>query len=353
MKALVLSHRGDDSGLALRSWKEPERPAGWVRVRVHHAGLNRVDLYMWRDGRGISHRLPMILGLDAAGEVVEADRESGFVPGERVVLYPAMHCGRCRFCRAGEPPLCDTVRYFGEHRDGVFAETFVAPGKLLFRLPEDADMAEAAVLPTAYLTAFRMLFGKRPLRPAETVLVQGVGGGVSLAALQLARVAGARVLATSRRPEARVRALELGADAAFDSLDPDLPRRIAESTGGLGADMVIENVGEATWASSLRSVRRGGRIITCGATTGGMPPAELQRLFIRQIAIFGSTLGSPEEFRELLALWLRGAFRPVIDRVFPFDRALEALQHLEAGRQLGKLVLDIGGSGEEDRAASS
>ncbi len=340
MKALVLSDRETADGLGLREVAEPERPPGWVRLRVLRASLNRVDVYMRRSGAGIRHELPMILGLDAAGEVLECDPDSGFAPGRRVLLYPALLCRRCRFCLSGDHPLCERIRYYGEHRDGVFAERILAPAENLFSLPEEVDPAQAACLPTAYLTAFRMLFGKRPLRPAETVLIQGGGGGVAIAALQLARIAGARTILVSRRAEARSRALELGADAVLDAAEPELWRAVLELTGGRGADMVVENVGAATWNQSMRAVRRGGRIVTCGATTGGGPPADLQRLFIRQIAVFGSTLGSLEEFRELLRLFLDGRLVPVVDRVLPLTRAVEALDILEGARQVGKIVLD-------------
>lgn len=339
MKALVLEHRQGPDGLTVREVPEPARTAGTVRVAVRRLCLNRVDLYMRRSGAGITHRLPMILGLDAAGEVVEADAGSAFPPGTRVVIYPALFCGRCEWCVRGDHPLCDRVSYFGEHRDGVFAERIVVPEINLVALPPDADLQQAAALPTAYLTAFRMLFGKVPLRAEETVLIQGVGGGVSLAALQLAQLVEARTIVTSRRAAARDRALLLGATHALDSADPNLARKVLELTGGRGVDLVIENVGEATWAQSLRSLRKGGRIVTCGATTGGSPPAELQRLFIRQIAVFGSTLGSLGEFRTLVDLWIGGRFQPLVSRVFPFKEAVAALDLLERGEQIGKIGL--------------
>lgn len=341
MRAVVLEHREGPGGLAVRERPEPQRPPGWVEVAVRRACLNRVDVYMRRSGAGITHSLPMVLGLDAAGEVLSADPDSRLAPGTRVVVYPALFCGRCDFCLAGDHPLCDRVRYFGEHRDGVFAERIVVPETNLVALPPDADLQQAAALPTAYLTAWRMLYGKRPLRPEETVLVQGVGGGVSLAALQLAGLVGARTIVTSRRAEARDRALLLGATHALDSTDPQLARRVLDLTEGRGVDMVIENVGEATWPQSLRSLRRGGRLVVCGATTGGSPPAELQRLFIRQLAVFGSTLGSLGEFRTLVDLWIRGCFRPLVTRVFPLAEAVAALDLLERGEHLGKIGLDL------------
>lgn len=339
MKALVLEHRDGPDGLVIRDLPEPARPPGWVEVAVRRACLNRVDVYMRRSGAGITHRLPMILGLDAAGEVVAADPESAFVPGTRVVVYPALFCGRCDFCLAGDHPLCDRVRYFGEHRDGVFAERIVVPEINLVPLPPDADLQQAAALPTAWLTAFRMLYGKVPLRAGETVLIHGIGGGVSLAALQLAGLVGARTIVTSRRPEARDRALLMGATHALDSADPELWRKVLALTEGRGVDMVIENVGEATWGQSLRSLRKGGRVVVCGATTGGAPSAELQRLFIRQLSVHGSTLGSLGEFRTLVDLWIGGRFRPPVTRVFPFREAVAALDALERGEQLGKIGL--------------
>lgn len=344
MRALVLSDRLRPDGLAVQEVAEPMRPAGWVRVAVRRMCLNRVDVYMRRSGAGITHRLPLVLGLDAAGEVVEADPGSSLTPGTRVVVYPALFCGRCEACVSGDHPLCERVRYMGEHVDGVFAESVVVPELNVVTLPPDADLQQAAALPTAYLTAFRMLYGKAPLRPEETVLIQGVGGGVSLAALQLAQLVGARTIVTSSRAEVRERALLLGATHALDSGDPELPQRVRELTDGRGADMVIENVGEATWSRSLRSLRPGGRIVVCGATTGGSPPAELQRLFIRQLAVFGSTLGSLGEFRTLVRMWTEGRFQPLVFRVFPFAEAVAALDLLERGGQFGKigLAFDLG-----------
>lgn len=341
MKALVLAHRDGPDGLALRELPDPVRPPGWVEVAVRRACLNRVDVYMRRSGAGITHHLPMILGLDAAGEVVAADPQSAFRPGTRVVVYPALFCGQCAFCLQGDHPLCDRVRYFGEHRDGVFAERIVVPEANLVALPPDADLQQAAALPTAYLTAYRMLYGKVPLRAEETVLIHGIGGGVSLAALQLAGLVGARTIVTSRRPDARDRALLFGASHALDSADPELWRKVLALTDGRGVDMVIEHVGEATWGQSLRALRKGGRVIVCGATTGGAPPADLPRLFIRQLSVHGSTLGSLGEFRALVALWLSGRFRPLVTKVFAFEQAVAALDLLERGEQFGKIGLAI------------
>ena len=310
-------------------------------MRVHAAGLNRVDLYMRDNGGGITHTLPLTLGVEAAGVVVEADVDSGLKPGQKAVLYSNAFCERCRYCLAGDQPLCVQARLMGEHRDGGFAEYVTMPSRCFFPLPESADLVEAGALMVAYLTAWRMLFGKRALRPGETVLVVGVGGGVAVAALQLALHAGARVLVTSSSDQKIERALALGAHGGVNYRTEKVAQRVLALTSGEGVDLVIDSVGEASWGDSLRSLRRGGRLVTCGATTGGNPPAEIQRLFIRQLEIYGSTGGSMEEFRQVVALFASGDLKPVIDRRYPLDDVHVAFDRLERGEQFGKVVLTI------------
>ncbi|SME90930.1 NADPH:quinone reductase [Tistlia consotensis] len=340
MKALVLEERGA-AGLDLRDFPDPTPAPGEAVMRVAAASINRVDLYMRDDGRGIRHALPMVLGVDGAGEIVEAPAGSGLRPGQPVVLYPAGFCGRCRFCLAGDQPLCEQVAYSGEHRHGTFAEYVAMPAACFLPLPEGVDPLAAATLPVAYLTAWRMLFGKQALGAGETVLIMGVGGGVGAACLQLARLTGARALVTSSSAEKLAKAAELGAEAGIDYRREPVAKRVLELTGGQGVDLVIDNVGEVSWGDSLRAVRRGGRIVTCGATTGDQPPADLRRLFIRQIAIFGSTLGSVEEFRRLLAVVAAGDLAPVIDQVRPLAAFREAFGRVESGSQFGKVVLRV------------
>jgi NADPH:quinone reductase-like Zn-dependent oxidoreductase len=314
-----------------------------VRVRVDYAAFNHVDLYMRDSGAGITHELPLILGVDGAGRVDEVGPGvDGWQAGDAVVIYPARSCGRCEFCRRGEQMLCLSCKVVGEHVDGCFAEFVCVDEDMLFALPGGLSPESASVLPTAYLTAWRMVMTQGRVGPADSVLVHGIGGGVSLAALQLAKLCGARVLVTSSAEAKLRRASALGADAAIDYSRDDVVRAVMDYTAGRGVDIVIDNVGEATWPASLRSVRRGGRIVTCGATSGAHPSADLQRLFIRQIRIYGSTLGTQEEFRGLLAAAAGGGFRPEVERVFEFDAALDALDVLDKAAQCGKLVLRIG-----------
>jgi NADPH:quinone reductase-like Zn-dependent oxidoreductase len=282
------------------------------------------------------------MGLDGAG-LVEAvdDDEPRLKVGQPVVLHPGLSCGRCEFCLRGEGVLCTSVRYLGEHRDGTLAEFVSLPACNVFPKPDALDWAEAAALGVNHLTAWRMLFTKAQLKPWETVLIFGVGGGVSLAALQLVKMAGATAIVTSREDDKLQRALALGADHAINGAKEDIARRVLALTGGRGVDVVFENVGAAVWSSAMKSLVRGGRLVTCGATTGDQPGADLRRLFIRQLQIMGSTLGDLSEFRDLLQVCERGLIRPIIDRRYGLDDAHAALDRLESGAQFGKVAIEI------------
>ncbi len=229
----------------------------------------------------------------------------------------------------------------GEHRHGTLAEYIAMPAKCFFPLPDDADLVAAGALMVAHLTAWRMLFGKRALLPGETVLIVGVGGGVAVAALQLAKLSGARIIVTSSSDAKIARALELGASAGVNYRTEKVAERVLALTAGEGVDMVLDSSGEKSWGDSLRSLRRGGRLVTCGATTGSNPGADLQRIFIRQLEVYGSTGGNVEEFRQVIALFARGAIRPVIHRRFTLDEVGEAFDCLQRGEQFGKLVVTV------------
>jgi len=340
MKAVVLDQHGE-KGARLRDFPDPVPASGESVMRVVAAGLNRVDLYVRDSGAGITQTLPLVMGVEGAGEIVAAEPGSGLTVGMKVILYSEAFCNTCRYCLAGDQPLCETVRISGEHRHGTFAEYIAMPSRCFFPLPDDANLQEAGVLMTAYLTAWRMLFGKKPLRPGESLLIVGIGGGVAVACLQLARLVGARVFVTSSSDDKLQRAAALGAEGGVNYRTERVSRRILEMTGGVGADMVVDSVGEASWGESLRSLRRGGRLITCGATTGGNPPADIQRLFIRQLEIYGSTGGSIAEFGELLQVYNRGPLRPVIDSTFPLQDIHAAFDRLAKGEQFGKISLLI------------
>ena len=340
MKAVVLERRGAD-GVRIGDFPDPARPPGNAVIRVRAAALNHADLYMRDDGRGITHELPMVLGLDAAGEVVEADPDTGLTPGQRVMSYPMEFCGTCPQCQAGEQPWCENLRIIGEQRHGTYGEYLSAKAGCFLPVPDTLDWHQAAALPAAYMTAWRMMFGKAPLLPHETVLIHGVGGGVALACLQMAAMVGARAIVTSGSADKLARAEELGAVAGIDYRDNTVWKAVMDLTQGRGVDMVIDNVGAATWGDSLRAAAWGGRIVTCGTTSGAQPPADLQRVFVRQLRIFGSTAANLAEYRALLRTVAEGRLLPVIDSVHPMDGALEALARMAKAEQFGKIVLDI------------
>lgn len=343
MRAVLIQSHGKPESVVIGDMPTPEPTPGEVRVRVVAAGFNHVDLYMRDSGAGITHNLPLILGVDGAG-VVDAVGEGvdSPTPGDRVVLYPIRYCGRCEFCLRGDQMLCLDCKIMGEHINGTFAEYVCMPAYCAYSLPAGLSFESAAVLPTAYLTAWRMVMTRGRIRPAETVLIHGIGGGVALAALQLAKLAGAHVLVTSSSDAKLKKAEDLGAATGINYRTEDVVKRVLEITNGRGVDAIIENVGEATWPISLRCVARSGRIVTCGATTGPNPKADLQRIFIRQLRILGSTLGTQDEFRALLLAAEGKQFEPVIDRAYSFHQVRQALDDLENARQFGKLVLRVG-----------
>lgn len=340
MKAVVLEKRGKD-GIRIGDFPDPARPAGNAVMRVRTAALNHADLYMRDSGRGITHELPMVLGLDAAGEIVEADPGSGLTPGERVMTYPMEHCGACAYCQAGEQPWCENLQIIGEQRHGTYSEYLSARASCFLPIPENLNWIEAAALPVGHMTAWRMVFGKVSVRPGESVLIHGIGGGVSLAAMQLAILAGGRTIVTSGSDEKLAKARAMGADETINYRNGEVWQQVMDLTGGRGVDMVIDNVGKATWEDSLRAATWGGRIIVCGATTGAGPSAELQRVFVRQLQIIGSTAANLEEYRALLRTVAAGKLRPVIDGVFAMDDALAALERMERADQFGKIVLTV------------
>ncbi|UJB64591.1 zinc-binding dehydrogenase [Acidovorax sp. YS12] len=343
MKAAFITGHGGNDIVQVRAHHLPERAPGEVRVRMRAATLNQVDLYMRNSGAGITHRLPQVMGLDGAGTIEACDEGDPLLrPGQEVVIHPGVACGRCAFCQRGDSVLCTHIQYLGEHRDGTFAEAIQVPATQVFPKPAHLGWAEAAALGVNHLTAWRMLFSKARLQPWETVLVFGIGGGVSLAGLQLAKAIGARAIVTSRDGAKLERARALGADHGINGKTQDVAREVLALTGGRGVDVVFENVGEAVWPSAMKSLVRGGRLVTCGATSGDQPAADLRRIFIRQLQILGSTLGTLGEFRDLLGFVERTGLRPVIDSEYPLDQVHAALDRLASGAQFGKVALRIG-----------
>jgi NADPH:quinone reductase-like Zn-dependent oxidoreductase len=344
MKAVYLTSHGGNEVVAVGERPAPERQPGEVLVRMHAATLNRVDLYMRDSGAGITHTLPQTMGLDGAGVIEALDAgDHGLHLGQKVLVYPAVVWGTCEFCQSGEEVLCTRMSLLGEHRDGTLSEYISVPVRNLVPMPDGWGFEEAAALGVNHLTAWRMLTSRAQLQAGETVLIFGIGGGVSLAGLQLAKAMGAKVFVTSTSRDKLDRALALGADAAIHSREQDVVQEVMRLTAKRGVDVVFENVGAAVWDSALRSAVRGGRIVTCGATTGDQPGADLRRVFIRQLQILGSTLGNLDELQALTRFCEENGVRPLIETRYALDDIHAALDRLASGQQFGKLAVRLRG----------
>ncbi len=343
MKALYFEEHGDTAKLLFGDRPEPDPGPGEIRIRLKTAALNHLDLFVLGGMPGIPIGLPHIGGADGAG-VVEAvgPGVTGVDLGAEVVFDPGLSCGRCEYCRAGEQSLCVTFGVLGEHRDGTFAEAVVVAADSLAPRPAHLSWEESAAFGLTYLTAWRMLMTRGALRSGETVLIHGIGGGVSLACLQLAKLAGCRAIVTSRSPEKLRRARDLGADEVLPA-DDQVARAVRGLTGKRGADLVVDSVGEATWMQSLKAAAKGGRIVTCGATSGPNPKEEIRLIFWNQLSIFGSTMGSRSDWRQLITTVTTHQLRPIVDRVLPLAEGRAAYQRLESADQFGKIVLSIDG----------
>lgn len=341
MQALVfLAHGGLDQ-LRYTSVPEPVVGPDEALIAVKAVALNHLDLWVRRGIPGLRLALPHIGGSDVAGVVAAVgDEVDQAWVGRRVVINPSLGCGRCEYCLAGQQCLCVRFRVLGEHVPGGLAEYAVAPATNLYPIPEAYPFAEAAAVPLAYQTAWRALMGQARLRAGERVLILGAGGGVASAAIQIAKLAGAYVYAATSTPAKEQRAHELGADETINYRQADFSKEVWQRTGKRGVDVVLENVGPATWQGSVRALHRGGRLVTFGATTGRFAETDLNLLFWNQVSLIGSTMASYAEFRAVMELVFSGRLRPIVDRVLPLREGAEAQRILEAGEQFGKIVLE-------------
>jgi len=331
--AAVLRETTGPSGVRLEEREATALLPGHVRLGVRAASLNHLDLWVASGAQRVG--LPRVLGADAAGVVLESDAP-GWSVGQEALVYPVLCCWRCAACRAGEQVLCPDFGILGEHGDGTAATQLQVPGSNLYPKPEGLSWVEAAAIPLTFLTAWRML-RRAGLHPGDRLLVVGAGAGVANAALALGLHLGARVAVTSRSKAKLERALELGAEAAFSSQDFAAGVR-SWSPGGV--DVVFEHVGPATIEQSLRCLRRAGRLVLCGSTTGSRAEINLARLFLGQGEILGSTMGNAGEFAQVLEAVAQGV-RPIVDSVHPLERVEAALSRLEAQEQFGKVVLEM------------
>ena len=339
MKAVRFHEHGDTSVLRYEDVPDPRPGRGEVVLAVRACALNGLDLYARAGGLEQAIALPHISGADIAGEVVEVGEGVARVePGDRVLVNPRFFCGRCRNCLRGEQTGCVDYRVMGWHRPGGYAEHVAVPESNVELIPEGLSFPEAAAVPMAFTTAWRMLFSRAGLGPDETILVLGASGGVASAAVQLARAAGARVLATTR-PEKMDRVRELGADAVIDYTTEPVASRVLDLTDGRGVDVLVQTQGGDTWREGLECMARFGRIAVCAAVQGASPPEDLGTIWWKQLTIVGSTGGTPLEFAHVVSQLRAGRIRPVVDVVYPLAQAAEAQAAFGRHAHVGKVVL--------------
>jgi NADPH:quinone reductase-like Zn-dependent oxidoreductase len=333
-RAAVYEEPIGPAGVRIRVRPRTDPQPGAVAVAIRAASINHLDLWLAHGAQRVTP--PRVIAGDGAG-VVYASSDASWKPGDEVVLFPTLCCWECEWCRAGENVKCARFGVLGEHSDGAACELIHIDARNVFRKPKDLSWEEAAAFPLTFLTAWRMLTTRARLRAGETVLVVGAGAGVAVAAIRIAKHLGARVFATSRSEEKRNRAAELGAEAVFDS--SAFSKGVREVTKD-GVDVVFEHVGPATLDESMRSLAMGGRIVTCGSTSGVKAEITMPRLFFRQADLLGSTMGNAGEFEAVLKA-IDAGLRPVVDKVYPLDRVQDALTRVDTSEQFGKVVLTV------------
>jgi NADPH2:quinone reductase len=332
-QAAVYEEPTGPAGVRVRDRPRTEPEAGTVAVAIKAASINHLDLWMAHGAQRVTP--PRVIAADGAG-VVEASTVDTWRPGDEVVIYPVVCDWECASCRAGQNVMCPHFGVIGEHSDGTACELFHIDARNIFRKPKDLSWVEAAAFPLTFLTAWRMLTTRARVQPGEKVLVVGAGAGVAVAAIKIAKHLGARVFATSRSEAKRKRAIEIGAEAAFDSTD--FGKAVREATGGV--DVVFEHVGPATIGESMRSVVPGGRIVLCGSTSGPKAEIAMARVFWGQLDLLGSTMGNAGEFQAVLEA-IDNGLKPVVDSTYPLTEVQAALERLDAAEQFGKVVLSI------------
>jgi NADPH:quinone reductase-like Zn-dependent oxidoreductase len=340
VKALRVHEHGGTERIVIDEIPSPSPKANEVVVKIAATSVNHLDIWVRGGMRNVSLPLPMVLGSDGAGIVAEVGSEINDINvGDRVLISPGRSCGRCEECLAGRDNLCREYKILGEHCDGTDAELVAARRDNILRLPANVSFEDAAASSLVFITAYQMLVEKAKVQPLEEVLVMGASSGVGTAAIQIAKLYNARVIAVAGSQEKIEKAKALGADEVINYCAEKISDGVRRVTGKRGVDIVFEHTGQVTWADSILSAKRGGRIVTCGATTGPEAVTDLRYVFSRQLTIYGSTMGSRSLLFTMLDLMSRKKFKAVIDRLMPFTEVRKAHEIIEARKQFGKIVL--------------
>jgi NADPH:quinone reductase-like Zn-dependent oxidoreductase len=338
MKAVRFHEFGGGDVLKYEDVPDPQLRKDQVLVRVRACAMNHLDLWVRKGLPGV--KLPHINGSDIAGEVVETgEYVTGFSKGQRVIVAPMHYCGRCRHCVSGMQNLCREFTVLGNGVDGGNCELIVARPDQVIPIPERMSFEEAAAVPLVFLTAYHMMVTRAQIRPGQTVVVLGANSGVGIAAIQLGKLFNARVIATAGNEEKMRRARELGADEVIDHYRQKISDEVRRITSKEMADIVIEHVGEATWGESMKSIKAGGTIVTCGATTGPKAEFDLRFLFARQLSFLGSYMGTMGELHEVLGHVFAGRLKGIVDSIFPLSEVRTAHERMEKSGMFGKIVL--------------
>ena len=342
MRAWIVPEHGGTNVLRLEEMPIPEPGHGQIRIRTIRGAMNHLDLWVRKGVPGFKFPLPMIPMSDVAGlvDAVGPGVESPAV-GTRVVLYPGRSCGVCRLCLEGDDPLCRYYGIRGESFDGGAAEYVVVDATEAVQLPDNLDWDTAAAFGLTFLTAYRMVFTRGRIQSGEWVLVHAAGSGVSSAAIQFAKMAGARIIATAGTPEKVERAEAFGLERVINYRETDFAKEVRSITGGRGVDLIIDHVGKDTFAGNMKSLAKGGRLVMCGNTSGAMVECNIAMVFFKGLSILGSTMGSRAEFLKCLDIVSRGLASPVLDRVFPFEELPKAHEYLESRKAFGKVLIRI------------
>ena len=342
MKAVIFKTHGGPEVLEFTDVPDPKIKANEVLIEVSGCALNHLDVWVRNGMPGIKIPLPHILGNDIAGVVREVGELVSWVnAGDEVMIQPGVSCGHCAECLAGRDNMCDEYDIIGYRRDGGYAELVAVPGVNVIPKPKNLSWAEAAALPLVTLTAWHMLVKRAQVQPGEDVLVHAAGSGVGSLGIQIAKLHGARVIATAGSESKLEKARELGADETVNYSSDDWPKQVKRLTGGRGVDIVFEHTGDATWPGSILSLKKGGRLVTCGATSGFDARTDLRHVFYRHLTILGSMMGSKADLLAAMKFIESGQIRAVVDRTLPLTGAREAHELMEDRAQFGKLVLDV------------
>jgi NADPH:quinone reductase-like Zn-dependent oxidoreductase len=342
MKAVFFEEHGGPEVLQYGELDDPSAGRGEVLLDVKATSLNHLDLFVRRGIPGLRLPLPHIPGSDAAGVVAAiGEGVEGIAAGDRVLVNPTLSCGKCEFCVRGDASMCRSFKIVGEQVWGACCEKLVVPEQNVIRIPDGFSFEDAAAVPLVYVTSWRMLITRARLRPSEDVLILGAAAGVGTACIQIAKVTGARVIAAAGSSKKLELCRKLGADVLINYNEEDLVSKVQRVTGKKGVEVCVDYIGKDTWVKSLQTLAKGGRLVTCGATTGFDPKTDIRHIFFRQLEVIGSTMGTKNELLAPLRLIFDGKMSPVIDSVFQLEDTADAHKMMEDRKVLGKIVIRV------------